>query len=76
MGRGEEEAMALFIQLFEGDGLTADVVRTAHKAEREVWEAQGVRHSDALMALWFSELHIREILTRRPDHMRHRMSPP
>jgi hypothetical protein len=35
--------MALFMQFFEGDGLTADDVRTAHEAEREVWAAQGVR---------------------------------
>lgn len=35
--------MALFMQFFEGDGLTVDVVRTAHEAEREACEAQGVR---------------------------------
>ena len=35
--------MALFMQLFEGDGLTADVVRIAHEAKREAWEAQRVR---------------------------------
>jgi len=43
MGQREEEAMALFMQFFEGDGLTADVVRSSHEAEREAWEAQVVR---------------------------------
>lgn len=35
--------MALFMEVFEGDGLTPDLVRIAHEAEREAWEAQGVR---------------------------------
>lgn len=35
--------MALFMQLFEGDGLTADIVRAAQESEREAWEAQRVR---------------------------------
>jgi hypothetical protein len=35
--------MALFMEVFEGDGLTADLVRIAHEAEREALGAQGVR---------------------------------